>query len=370
MIRHARMRGHPTLFLPGLDHASIAAQFVLDGIIAKEGESRQSLGRERYLERMRAFVRLDQAGDARPAAAGRRLGRLGPAALHDGRGLGQGGPRRLRAALPRRPRLPHRGARQLVPGLPDERQRPRGRRRRPRPARSGRSATTSSTRRPASPSPRPRRSRSRRRGPETILGDTAVAVHPDDARYRGAGRPARAHPVRRARRADHRRRRRRPRVRDRRREDHAGPRPGRLRDRQAPRPADADGPRRRRDGREHRDRATTALDRYEARRVDRGATSRRAATSWTSSRTRWSSAAASAATTSLEPRLKTQWFIRTGPLAASGARGDAVGPDADPARAVREDLGALADRTSATGTCRASCGGATASRPGTARTGT
>ena len=56
MIRHARMRGHRALFLPGLDHASIAAQFVLDGILAKEGESRQSLGRERYLERMRAFV--------------------------------------------------------------------------------------------------------------------------------------------------------------------------------------------------------------------------------------------------------------------------------------------------------------------------
>ena len=56
MIRHARMRGHPTLFLPGLDHASIAAQFVLDGILEREGESRQSLGRERYLERMRAFV--------------------------------------------------------------------------------------------------------------------------------------------------------------------------------------------------------------------------------------------------------------------------------------------------------------------------
>src|SRR4029078_11833716 len=48
-------RGTPALFLPGLDHASIAAQFVLDGIIAKEGESRQSLGRDRYLERMRAF---------------------------------------------------------------------------------------------------------------------------------------------------------------------------------------------------------------------------------------------------------------------------------------------------------------------------
>ncbi len=56
MIRHARMVGHPTLFLPGLDHASIAAQFVLDGILAREGESRASLGRERYLERMHAFV--------------------------------------------------------------------------------------------------------------------------------------------------------------------------------------------------------------------------------------------------------------------------------------------------------------------------
>src|SRR5688572_16181733 len=55
MIRHARMRGHAALFLPGLDHASIAAQFVLDAILSKEGESRQSLGRERYLERMVAF---------------------------------------------------------------------------------------------------------------------------------------------------------------------------------------------------------------------------------------------------------------------------------------------------------------------------
>src|SRR5207249_2685839 len=56
MIRHARMRRHPTLFLPGLDHASIAAQVVLDRIIAAEGETRAGLGRERYLERMRQFV--------------------------------------------------------------------------------------------------------------------------------------------------------------------------------------------------------------------------------------------------------------------------------------------------------------------------
>ncbi len=56
MTRHARMQGRPTLFLPGLDHASIAAQYVLDGILAREGESRATLGRERYLARMDAFI--------------------------------------------------------------------------------------------------------------------------------------------------------------------------------------------------------------------------------------------------------------------------------------------------------------------------
>ncbi len=61
MIRHARMLGRPTLFLPGLDHASIAAQYVLDRIIAAEGETRQSLGRERYLERMWRFINETRA---------------------------------------------------------------------------------------------------------------------------------------------------------------------------------------------------------------------------------------------------------------------------------------------------------------------
>jgi valyl-tRNA synthetase len=56
LIRYHRMRGDDTLWLPGVDHASIAAQFVLDKIIAAEGESRASLGRERYLERMWQFM--------------------------------------------------------------------------------------------------------------------------------------------------------------------------------------------------------------------------------------------------------------------------------------------------------------------------
>ena len=58
MIRHARMRGHAALFLPGLDHASIAAQFVLDGILAKEGESR-AVARPRALPRADARVHRD-----------------------------------------------------------------------------------------------------------------------------------------------------------------------------------------------------------------------------------------------------------------------------------------------------------------------
>jgi valyl-tRNA synthetase len=56
LIRYHRMRGDDTLWLPGVDHASIAAQFVLDRLLAAEGESRQSLGRERYLERMWQFM--------------------------------------------------------------------------------------------------------------------------------------------------------------------------------------------------------------------------------------------------------------------------------------------------------------------------
>jgi valyl-tRNA synthetase len=57
MTRHARMQRRPALFLPGLDHASIAAQYVLDKILAARGESRQTLGREKYLEAMWEFVR-------------------------------------------------------------------------------------------------------------------------------------------------------------------------------------------------------------------------------------------------------------------------------------------------------------------------
>jgi valyl-tRNA synthetase len=79
MTRHARMQGRPALFLPGLDHASIAAQFVLDRIIAADGETRASLGRERYLERMWRFIdetKLVILGQQRRLGASLDWGRL------------------------------------------------------------------------------------------------------------------------------------------------------------------------------------------------------------------------------------------------------------------------------------------------------
>jgi valyl-tRNA synthetase len=74
LIRYHRMRGDDTLWLPGVDHAGIAAQFVLDKIIAEEGETRESLGRERYLERMWRF--MDETRDV----IGLQMRRLGASA--------------------------------------------------------------------------------------------------------------------------------------------------------------------------------------------------------------------------------------------------------------------------------------------------
>src|SRR3954447_1158028 len=181
MVRHARMRGHRALFLPGLDHASIAAQFVLDGILAEEGESRQTLGRERYLERMRAFVattREVMLSQQRRGGASADWGRLRYT-------MDDGSAKAVRVAFTRlyEADLAYRtealvnwcpGCRTSVSDLEvvstpetgtlwsvryhllDEAGQPD----------PEESITVATTR------------------PETILGDTAVAVHPDDDRYR------------------------------------------------------------------------------------------------------------------------------------------------------------------------------------------
>lgn len=56
MVRHKRMQGYSTLWLPGTDHASIATQNKVEKVIAEEGETRHSMGRERFLERVNQFV--------------------------------------------------------------------------------------------------------------------------------------------------------------------------------------------------------------------------------------------------------------------------------------------------------------------------
>ena len=181
MIRHARLRGHPTLFLPGLDHASIAAQFVLDGILAREGESRASLGRERYLERMREFsdsTKPIMLGQQRRVGASADWGRLRYT-------MDEGSARAVRVAFERlyRDGLAYR-TEALINWCPGCRTSVSDLEVIPTPETGtlwfvryhlideaiGRPdpdawITIATTR------------------PETILGDTAVAVHPDDERY-------------------------------------------------------------------------------------------------------------------------------------------------------------------------------------------
>ncbi|MBE9507400.1 MAG: valine--tRNA ligase, partial [Chloroflexi bacterium] len=52
MTRYYRMRGFETLFLPGSDHAGIATQNVVERELAKEGITRHDLGREKFVERV------------------------------------------------------------------------------------------------------------------------------------------------------------------------------------------------------------------------------------------------------------------------------------------------------------------------------
>lgn len=57
LTRYHRMRGKLALWLPGTDHAAIATQSKVEGIIKKEeGLSRHDLGREELLDRVRRFA--------------------------------------------------------------------------------------------------------------------------------------------------------------------------------------------------------------------------------------------------------------------------------------------------------------------------
>jgi valyl-tRNA synthetase len=181
LIRYHRMRGDDTLWLPGVDHASIAAQFVLDRILAEEGENRASLGREKYLERMWQFM-----GETRDLITNQHF-RLGASAdwSRTRFTMDEGSARAVRVAFKRLwdAGLVYRGE-ALVNWCP-------------------RCLTTISDlenvhrdetgtiwtiryhleREDGSADPDAWISVATTR-PETLLGDTAIAVHPDDDRYR------------------------------------------------------------------------------------------------------------------------------------------------------------------------------------------
>ncbi len=181
LIRYHRMKGDDTLWLPGVDHASIAAQFVLDRILAEEGESRQTLGRERYLERMWQFM------DETRGTIGEQHRRLG-ASLDWSRlrfTMDEGSARAVRVAFKRLwdAGLAYRGealvnwcprCRTTISDLENVKREETGTlwsiRYHLADASGAPDAdawiTVATTR------------------PETIFGDTAVAVHPDDDRYR------------------------------------------------------------------------------------------------------------------------------------------------------------------------------------------
>ena len=55
MIRYKRMKGYNVLWVPGTDHAGIATQNMVEKDLAKEGKKKEDLGREAFVERVWAW---------------------------------------------------------------------------------------------------------------------------------------------------------------------------------------------------------------------------------------------------------------------------------------------------------------------------
>jgi valyl-tRNA synthetase len=77
IIRRERMRGRNAVWIPGMDHAGIATQNVVEKLLAAEGTDRHELGREAFVERVWRFK--EQSG----GAILRQLRRLGASADWD-----------------------------------------------------------------------------------------------------------------------------------------------------------------------------------------------------------------------------------------------------------------------------------------------
>jgi valyl-tRNA synthetase len=52
LVRYHRMKGDNTLWQPGMDHAGIATQMVVERQLSQEGKTRHDLGRDQFTERV------------------------------------------------------------------------------------------------------------------------------------------------------------------------------------------------------------------------------------------------------------------------------------------------------------------------------
>jgi valyl-tRNA synthetase len=176
MIRYHRMRGFAALWVPGSDHAGIATQLVVERALRQEGTSREAIGREDFLRRTWAW-REKYGG--RITEQHRRLG-VSCDWERERFTMDEGLTRAVREAFVRlyEMGLIYRGEylinwspglRTAVSDLEVEYSEEMGTLyyfKYPLAGRRGEYIPVATTR------------------PETILGDTAVAVHPDDERYR------------------------------------------------------------------------------------------------------------------------------------------------------------------------------------------
>ena len=177
LIRYHRMRGDNTLWQVGTDHAGIATQIVVEqqlkaaGQVAARSRPRRSSSSACGRGRKSPASTITQ-----PDAPARRVRRLVARALHDGRRPVRRGARDVRPAARGRPHLSRQAPRQLGPEARHGGVGSRSRQRGGAGQASGRSAIRSPTARGSLVVATTR--------PETMLGDTAVAVNPDDERYR------------------------------------------------------------------------------------------------------------------------------------------------------------------------------------------
>ena len=178
LVRLKRMQGFETLFQPGTDHAGISTQVQVEKALREEGKTKHDLGREVFLERMWGLEREVRRHHPGPAPAPRHLRRLDANALHDGRGVCPKAVRKQFVDLYHRG-LVYRGERIVNwdPGEPNDPERVGGR---PRGAAGGSSTRLLTGLEDGSGSIKIATVR-----PETIFADQAIAVHPEDERFKG-----------------------------------------------------------------------------------------------------------------------------------------------------------------------------------------